>query len=121
MARKKRLNIETAEQADGALEATRSAYDIAGIRDVRYRETTFAAYREKLAGMDLIELHDHAYDLAVVPSASRPETIKRLEDKYLSVNPEQRIAYGKERQAAAARAEDETVAQRAERILSGAQ
>lgn len=86
----RRLDLATAEQADGALPAFRSVHEISGMNDVRYRHNTFAAYRAHLRSLNLIDLQDHAYAFAVVPSQSAQTMISRLEEKYLRDNPQQR-------------------------------
>lgn len=117
---KKPLDLATAEQADGALPSFRSAYELVGIKDVKYRARTFAAYQSDLRAMDLVELQDHAYELAVVPSPSRQIMIDRLEEKYLRENPEQREALVAARQAREALGESESIAERAEKIMAQA-
>ncbi len=114
--KRRKLDLATAEQADGALAAPRSAYEIAGIQDTHYREKTYAAYEKKLTAMGLDELHDLAYDQAVVGSDSRAETIKRLLDKYLTDNPGQREAVAAQRRADAEGVT--SIADRAARILA---
>lgn len=111
------LDLATTEQADGALPSFRSAYELVGIRDVTYRHRSFAEYQKWLAASDLVELHDHAYAIAVVCSSSRPVMIQRLEDKYLNENPHERVALAEARQAAA-RENVETTEQAAERIMA---
>jgi hypothetical protein len=117
MAKKTRqkINLATAEQADGALPSFKSVYELCGIKDIKYRESTFAAYQTRLRAMDLIELQDHAYELAVVPSPSAQIMIDRLEEKYLRENPEQRAALAAAR---AARGGVETLEEQTERILA---
>lgn len=114
----KKLNLATAEQADGALSSPRSAYEICGIADVKYREKTFAGYSARLHAMDLIELQDHAYELAVVPSPSAQVMIDRLEEKFLRENPVERAAVAKARAEAAERGESDSIERQAERIMA---
>lgn len=113
--RRKSFNRATAEQADGALAAPRTAYEIAGIQDVKYGEKTYAAYEAKLRKLELVELHDVCFDVAVVGSANREVTITRLLDKFLSDNPGERAVLARARTAAAS--QPETITQQAERIM----
>lgn len=112
------LNLDTAIQADGALQAPRSVYEIVGIRNVSYREKTFEAYQSALAKMDLIELQDHAYALGVPPGATRTIAIARLEEKYLRENPHERDRVVAARQATVKDDEQLSIKERAERILA---
>lgn len=111
---KKALDLDNAEQADGALESPRSAYEIVGIKDYRYRETSFAAYSARLHQMDLSELHDHGYDMAEPISPSRQVMIDRLERKYLRENPHQRSTAAKLR----APQDDSSIEEQAQRIMA---
>jgi hypothetical protein len=112
----KKLDLSTAEQTDGALYSDRTAYEIAGIKEVSYREKSFAAYQTSIRAMDLVELHDHAYNLAVTPSPSRQAMLDRLEEKYLRENPRERESVAKARRAANDR--PLTIQEQAERILA---
>lgn len=112
---KRKFNLETAETADGALPSLRSAYELVGIKDFQYKAKTFSEYQGQLRAMDLIELQDHAYDYAVVPSQSAEVMIARLEEKYLRENPEQRLKVAAERQA---QMESESEKEQVDRILS---
>ena len=112
------LDLSTAEQADGALPPIRSVYELVGIKDVRYNERTFTAYSARLNKMDLVELHDHAYDLALTCSPSRSFMIQKLEEKYLKEHPDQREAIYAARQAESVNQDSESIARQAERIMT---
>ncbi len=79
---KKALNLATAQVADGALAAPQSVYEICGNKYSRYRTTDIGIYSQSLAAMNLIELQDHAYDVAVTPARDRETTIARLEQEF---------------------------------------
>lgn len=116
--RKRGLDLATAEQTNGALNPIRSVYELVGIKDVRYNERTYAAYSARLAKMDLVELHDHAYDLALSCSPSRPFMIAKLEEKFLKEHPDQRDAVHAARLAEEASEDSESITKRAERIMA---
>lgn len=113
---KRKLNLATAEQADGALPPIRSAYQLMGIQDDKYREKTFASYQARLRKMDLAELQDHAYEMAVPPSPAAHVMIDRLEDKYLHQNPEQRQLVNEQR--ARENGRTMTIKEQAERVMA---
>lgn len=120
MARKsaKKIDITTAQVADGALKAPRSVYEIVGVKNVSYRERTYASYQSQLRKMDLVELHDHAYEVGSVPSPSKEITIDRLERKYLQENPAERAALIEARDKAALEPEELSVHEQAQRIVA---
>ncbi len=89
---KKKLNLDTAKQVDGALPTVRSVYDLVGAQTLRYRETSFGSYQSRLRRMNLLELHDHAFEVGEVPSPSQDAMIDRLERRFLRENPDLRPA-----------------------------
>lgn len=113
---RKKLDIATAQQADGALPSFTSVYELVGIKDRRYMERTFADYSARLDQMGLPELHDHAYNMGVVPSPSRGLMIKRLQERFLDENPDQRAAVVAERAKKASA--PQTLDEQVEDILS---
>lgn len=114
--KKEPLNLATAMQADGALKPLRSVYDLVGVKNVTYREKTYAAYQEQLRRMDLAQLHEHSYQVGVAGGATKEIAIDRLERKYLLENPEQREQMIAERNAALQGEGELTVAEQAARI-----
>ena len=118
-----KLDLSTATVADGAQKPIRSVYELVGIKDIKYRETTYGSYQGRLKKMNLIELQDHGFSIGVVPASSRDIMIDRLERKYLQENPDAREQYHAERTAAQVAAGDDdklTVRQRAERVMEKA-
>lgn len=117
-AKKTPLNLDTAIQADGALKPLRSVYELIGLKNVSYREKTYAAYQEQLRRMDLAQLHEHSYQVGVAGGATKEIAIDRLERKYLTENPEQRDQMIAERNAALRDEGELTVSEQATRIRS---
>lgn len=85
MARKK-LNLATAKQADGALAAPRDIYSMVGLSTTPYRITDRTAYSKSLAALSLPELHEEAYRVGVMTHPDRQTQIGRLETKFISEN-----------------------------------
>lgn len=82
MARKK-LNLATAKQADGALPAPRDIYSMVGISTSPYRATGRAEYSKTVNGLSLPELHEEAYRVGVMTHPDRRTQIGRLEEKFI--------------------------------------
>lgn len=85
MARKK-LNLATAKQADGALAPIRDIYSMVGISSTPYRITDRAAYGKSLGALSLPELHEEAYRVGVMTHPDRQTQINRLEQKFITEN-----------------------------------
>lgn len=79
---RKKLDLATAHVADGALAAPRSIADIIGGACWPYDTRDFGVYSNRLRGMQLYALQQHAQKLAIVPSHSREQMIKRLEEEF---------------------------------------
>lgn len=90
MARKKKLDLATAKQADGALPSMRQIEEMVGIKGTSYWEKSYGEYQTMLRSKNLIELHDHAFEVGVVPASHRDMMIDRLERKFLQENPDAR-------------------------------
>ena len=119
MARKTKgkINLETASVADGSLKPFNSVYELAGIKNVSYREKSFAAYQNTIRSMNLLELHDHGFSIGVPAGATKDIMLDRLERKFLQENPNERAAYIKARDEGKTDEQELTVAQRAELIM----
>lgn len=117
---RRKLTLENGETSTAALPAIRSAYELMGIKDTRYRERSFAAYQARIQQMDLVELHDEAFDVALPCSPDRGYMIKLLEEKFLKENPVERGTVVAAQRAESAKADRLTVAERAKRILADA-
>ncbi len=89
---KKKLDLSTANTADGQLQAARSVYEIVGIKENPYRIHDFIKYSEFVRGMNLDEMQEHAHAVRVLPVAKRDILIERLETKFRSVHGEERVA-----------------------------
>lgn len=86
MARKSpKLNLQTSKVADGASPA-RSVYELVGIPTTSYRHKTLASYTKMINGLNMIELHDHAYDLGIPTHPDRHTLIDRLERHFIQEN-----------------------------------
>lgn len=84
MARKPKLNLSSAKQADGALAAPRDIYSIVGLSTTPYRIKERADYSKWLDSANLDELHEEAYRVGVMTHPD-PHTQKtRLEQKFIS-------------------------------------
>ncbi len=83
MARKK-LNLATAKQADGALAPIRDIYTAVGISAVPYQVKNRAEYSRAIGNLSLPELHEEAYRLGVMTHPDRQTQIDRLEQKFIS-------------------------------------
>lgn len=120
MARKsgKKLDIATAQVADGALKAERSIYEIVGFKSVRYRARSYAEYQTMIRKMDLLQLHEHSYEVGAVASPSKEITIDRLERKYLQENRGEREALNEARAKEGLAAEKRTIREQAEAIMA---
>ncbi len=115
---KKQLDLSTASVADGSLKPVRSVYELMGIKNVSYREKSYGAYQDQLRRMNVIELQDHAYEVGVVPGATKDSMIDRLERKFLQENPDQRDAYYAAKAAGASNAPELSLEEQAQRILA---
>lgn len=78
------LAAATTKTADGALKPVRSVYAMCGVSENNYRSVSKAQYSINLAGMNLIELQDEAYEHGVPATDNRETMIDRLERKYIS-------------------------------------
>ena len=115
MARKKKLDLDTATVADGALRAPRSVYEIVGMNDSMFPTEDYDEYQKILEGMNTIDLVDHAYKLGVVATSDRRSMIDRLERKFL----QERSRFGTSTEAVGAGdAASESMRKQAEKILS---
>lgn len=87
MARKQpsKLNMRTAKVADGASPAT-SVYEIVGLGTTSYKHKTLASYTKMVNGLNMMELHDHAYELGVPTHPDRHTLIDRLERHFIQEN-----------------------------------
>ncbi len=119
-ASKKQFDLSTSQVADGALKPLRSVYEIMGVKNVSYREKTYASYQDQLRRMNVIELQDHAYEIGVLAGSTKDSMIDRLERKFLQENPEQRDAHIAARAAANGKteADGESIADQAARIIA---
>lgn len=118
--KKPKINLGTAEQADGALAAPVSAYELVGIRDIRYREQSYSAYEARLRSTHLSDLQDECYRIGVVASSNKEVTIQRMLERYLKENPREREGLAAARAKAQRGASKETPEQQAMRILAAA-
>lgn len=117
---KKKLDISKAQVADGAQPSIRSVYELVGIKDVKYRDTTYASYRAKIDAMDLVQLHDEARSAHVLTNPSRLVMLDRLEEQFLKHNPGQRALVAAGRQRDRDNEENLPIAERAALIMSRA-
>ena len=83
MARKK-LNLATAKQADGALAPIRDIYSAVGISTIPYKAKDRAEYSRLVASLSLPELHQEAYRLGVMTHPHRQTQNDRLEQKFIT-------------------------------------
>ena len=118
--KKQKLDLSKAQQADGALKPIHHIYDLVGVKNVSYRAKTYSQYQEMIRRMNLVELHDHAREVNVVPAATKDLMIDRLERKYLQERPEEREKYYAAVQAGKKDEAEMTVAERAALILQRA-
>jgi hypothetical protein len=83
MARKPKINLATAKQADGALAAPRDIYSIVGLSATPYRIKGRADYSKWLESANLDELHEEAYRVGVMTHPDRRTQLARLEQKFI--------------------------------------
>jgi hypothetical protein len=114
-ASKKKLDLSTAIVADGALTSQKSVYEIIGINDSIFPTQNYEQYQKLIAGMNTIDLIDHAYKIGVVATSDRDSLVDRLERKFLQER--SRFGVSTDINDAAGDSSDETRKQ-AERILS---
>lgn len=86
MARKAKINLATAKVADGEVRGNTSIYAMCGIATTSYKHTTLAAYSKMINSLNLIELHDHAFQVGTLAGPDRNTLINRLEEKFLREN-----------------------------------
>lgn len=84
MARKPKLNLATAKQADGALAAPRDIYSIVGLSATPYRIKERGDYAKWLDSANLDELHEEAYRVGVMTHPDPRTQKERLEHKFIS-------------------------------------
>ncbi len=83
MARKK-LNLATAKQADGALSPIRDIYTAVGLSTIPYKAKDRGEYSRTIGSLSLPELHEEAYRLGVMTHPDRQTQIDRLEQKFIA-------------------------------------
>lgn len=117
---RKKFNPATTQMADGAMPAIHSAYELMGIKNIKYRERSFAAYQSQLRRMNMVELHDHAFEVGVLAGSSKETVIANLERKFLQENPAEREGFYARRNSETRPDAELSVEERAERIMEQA-
>ncbi len=97
----KTLNLSTAKVSTGEIKYG-SVYEIMGRNVSPYKATSYGEYQKQLQKMNLPALHEHAYEVGVIPTDRRENMIDRLEQKYLELE-------GKKAAAVAYREQQEKV------------
>lgn len=120
MARKKKLDLDSAKQADAALPPIRNIFDLVGVKNVSYWQKTYPDYQKYLRGLSMVELIDHAHEVNVVPGPTREIAIDRLERKFLRERPEEHEKYLAAKDKGIKDEQEMTVAERAALIMSRA-
>ena len=69
--------------ADGEVRSHTSVYEILGIRTHDYKTVSLASYSAGLKTMNLAQLHEEAYQRAVLATDDRSTLIDRLEKKFI--------------------------------------
>ena len=112
---KKKLDLNSAYVADGALKSPKSVYEILGMNDSIFPTQNYEEYQKLLSGMNTMDLVDHAYKIGVVATSDRGCMIDRLERKFL----QERSRFGVSTEpVSAAAGSPEAQRKEAERILS---
>jgi hypothetical protein len=112
---KKKLDLNKAKIADGAMKAPKSVYEIIGLNDSIFPTQNYEEYQKIINNMNTIDLVDHAYKIGVVASSDRGIIIDRLERKFLQDR--SRFSTSVEPESAASGSE-EAIRKEAERIIS---
>lgn len=80
---RKPVNLATAHTADGEVRVATSVYEMMGISTHGYKQGSLTAYTSDLGSMNLAQLHDEAYNRAVLATDSRDVLIDRLKEKFI--------------------------------------
>jgi hypothetical protein len=85
MGRKKKIDIATASQINGALEDKSGVFDYMKKKEFPYQEQTLAEYRAKLNSLNISDLQRHAIEIAnILPNITdRSRLADKLEREYL--------------------------------------
>lgn len=79
----KPVNIDTMKQTHAALSGPRAVETLMGY-GTKYKTADFSEYQGQIRAMTDIDLHDHAYDVGVVPVDPKDLLYDRLEKHFLS-------------------------------------